>query len=160
MLSLTNHKIEGVFTKIPESLVLFLTRFALAAVFWKSGQTKVDGFTLDIIAMKIELGLPRLAESTLFLFENEYNLPLIPPLMAAVLATAAEHILPILILSGLFTRFAAFGLAMMTLVIQLFVYPSAYPTHATWLALALLLMYKGAGTFSLDYVLSKPSTRQ
>ncbi|MEP3348679.1 MAG: DoxX family protein [Marinomonas sp.] len=155
MLSIINNKSEAIFKKLPESLILFVARFAIAAVFWKSGQTKIEGFSLDIIAMKMELGLPRLAESTGFLFEYEYNLPLIPPMIAAVLATIAEHILPILILGGLFTRLAAFGLAGMTLVIQLFVYPEAYPTHATWLAIALLLMYKGAGSFSLDHLLTR-----
>ena len=86
-------------------------------------------------------------------------------MVAALLATLAEHVLPILILTGLLTRFAAFGLAGMTLVIQLFVYPDAYPTHATWLAITLLLMYRGAGVFSLDHVLvqtqikSSPVTR-
>lgn len=155
MLSIINNKSEAIFRKIPESLILFMARFAIAGVFWKSGQTKVEGFSLDIIAMKLELDLPRLAESTGFLFEYEYNLPLIPPMLAAMLATIAEHILPILILSGLFTRLAAFGIAGMTLVIQLFVYPEAYPTHATWLAITLLLMYKGAGTFSLDHLLTR-----
>lgn len=155
MLSFINNRSEAVFKKLPESLVLLVARFAIASVFWKSGQTKIDGFSLDIIAMKVELGLPRLTESTGFLFEHEYNLPLIPHMIAAVLATLAEHILPILILSGLFTRLAGFGIAGMTLVIQLFVYPEAYPTHATWLAIALLLMYKGAGTVSLDHWLAK-----
>ncbi len=134
---------------------MLVARFAIAAVFWRSGQTKIEGFSLDLIAMKVELGLPRLAESTGFLFEYEYDLPLIPPMVAAILATLAEHVLPILILSGLFTRLAGFGIAMMTLVIQLFVYPDAYPTHATWLAIALLLMYRGAGIFSLDHWLAK-----
>ncbi|MGJ8645746.1 MAG: DoxX family protein [Marinomonas colpomeniae] len=155
MLSIINDKSEAIFRKIPESVILFVARFAIAAVFWKSGQTKIEGFSLDIIAMKMELGFPRLAETTGFLFEYEYNLPLIPPMIAAVLATLAEHLLPILILSGLFTRLAGFGIAMMTLVIQIFVYPDAYPTHATWLAIALLLMYRGAGSFSLDNWLAK-----
>jgi|TARA_R110001606_G_scaffold363475_1_gene517662 putative oxidoreductase len=155
MLSFINNKSEAIFRKIPESVILLVARFAIAAVFWRSGQTKIEGFSLDLIAMKIELGLPRLAESTGFLFEYEYDLPLIPPMIAAVLATLAEHLLPILILSGLFTRLAGFGIAMMTLVIQLFVYPDAYPTHATWLAIALLLMYRGAGVFSLDHWLAK-----
>ncbi|MBD5770762.1 DoxX family protein [Marinomonas colpomeniae] len=155
MLSIINDKSEEIFRKIPESVILFVARFAIAAVFWKSGQTKIEGFSLDIIAMKMELGFPRLAETTGFLFEYEYNLPLIPPMIAAVLATLAEHLLPILILSGLFTRLAGFGIAMMTLVIQIFVYPDAYPTHATWLAIALLLMYRGAGSFSLDNWLAK-----
>jgi len=155
MLSFINNKTEAIFRKIPESVILLVARFAIAAVFWRSGQTKIEGFSLDLIAMKVELGLPRLAESTGFLFEYEYDLPLIPPMVAAILATLAEHILPILILSGLFTRLAGFGIAMMTLVIQLFVYPDAYPTHATWLAIALLLMYRGAGIFSLDHWLAK-----
>jgi putative oxidoreductase len=146
---------ERLFKKIPESMILFIARFAIAAVFWQSGQTKIEGFSLDIIAMQAQLGWPHLKETTLFLFEYEYNLPLIPPMVAALLATLAEHILPILILTGLLTRFAAFGLAGMTLVIQLFVYPDAYPTHATWLAITFLLMYRGAGVFSLDHVLSK-----
>lgn len=155
MLSFINSKSEAIFKIIPESLILFVARFSIAAVFWRSGQTKIEGFSLDLIAMKVELGLPRLAESTGFLFEYEYDLPFIPPMIAAVLATVAEHLLPILILSGLFTRLAGFGIAMMTLVIQLFVYPDAYPTHATWLAIALLLMYRGAGVFSLDHWLAK-----
>jgi putative oxidoreductase len=155
MLSFINNKSEAIFRRIPESVILLVARFAIAAVFWRSGQTKIEGFSLDLIAMKVELGLPRLAESTGFLFEYEYDLPLIPPMVAAILATLAEHILPILILSGLFTRLAGFGIAMMTLVIQLFVYPDAYPTHATWLAIALLLMYRGAGVLSLDHWLAK-----
>jgi putative oxidoreductase len=155
MLSFINNKSEAIFRKIPESVILLVARFAIAAVFWRSGQTKIEGFSLDLIAMKVELGLPRLAESTGFLFEYEYDLPLIPPMVAAILATLAEHVLPILILSGLFTRLAGFGIAMMTLVIQLFVYPDAYPTHATWLAIALLLMYRGAGVLSLDHWLAK-----
>ncbi|NVK72373.1 hypothetical protein C0J08_01155 [Marinomonas sp. CT5] len=146
---------ENLFKKIPESMILVLARFAIAAVFWKSGQTKIEGFSLDIIAMDAHLGWPHLKDSTLFLFEYEYNLPLLSPMLAATLAALAEHILPILILSGFLTRFAALGLAGMTLVIQLFVYPDAYPTHATWLAIALLIMWRGAGTFSLDHVIFK-----
>ncbi|GAB3487487.1 DoxX family protein [Marinomonas epiphytica] len=153
MLSFILQKSEGVFNRLPESIILFIARFSLAAVFWKSGQTKVEGFSIDIIAMKFQLGIPKLAETTQFLFEYEYNLPLIPPAIAAVLATIAEHVLPILILTGLFTRLAAFGLAAMTMVIQLFVYPDAYPTHGTWLAIALLLMYRGAGRFSFDQLI-------
>jgi len=155
MLTFINEKSEEIFRKIPESLILFISRFAIAAVFWKSGQTKIEGFSLDIIAMKAQLGWPKLAETTGFLFEYEYNLPLIPPMLAAMLATIAEHLFPILILSGLFTRLAAFGIVVMTLVIQIFVYPDAYPTHATWLAVAMLLMYRGAGVFSVDHWLAK-----
>ncbi|RBP83847.1 DoxX family protein [Marinomonas rhizomae] len=155
MMSAMLQTTENIFKKIPESLILFVARFSIAAVFWKAGQTKIEGFSLDIIAMKMQLGWPHLKESTLFLFEYEYNLPLLSPVIAATLATLAEHILPILILSGFLTRFAALGLAGMTLVIQLFVYPDAYPTHATWLTIALLIMWRGAGAFSLDRLIFK-----
>ena len=150
MLSDFLHTSENLFKKLPESLVLLIARFAIAAVFWKAGQTKIEGFSLDIIALEMQLGWPILKDTTVFLFEYEYNLPLLSPMVAATLATLAEHILPTLILVGLFTRFAALGLACMTLVIQFFVYPDAYPTHATWLAIALLLIYRGAGALALD----------
>lgn len=143
---------ENLFKKLPESVILFIARFAIAAVFWKSGQTKIEGFSLDIIAMKMQLGWPQITDSTYFLFEHEYALPLLPVTVAALLAVLAEHILPILIFAGLLTRLAALGLAGMTLVIQLFVYPDAYPTHATWLAIALLLMYRGGGRLSFDHL--------
>ena len=155
MLSLILTKSDALFRRIPESLILFIARFAIAAVFWKSGQTKIEGFALDIISGNLQLGWPHIKESTLFLFEYEYSLPLLSPALGALLAATAEHILPILILTGFFTRFAALGLAGMTLVIQLFIYPDAYPTHATWLAITLLLMYRGAGVLSLDHWLFK-----
>jgi len=149
MISFINTKSAAIFSKIPESVTLFIARFAIAAVFWRSGQTKIQGFSLDIITMKAEFGLPQLADSTLYLFQHEYTM------IAAILATIAEHVLPILILTGTFTRLAGFGIAMMTLVIQIFVYPDAYPTHATWIAISLLLMYRGAGNLSVDHWLTK-----
>ena len=136
---------------LPESVILLLARFALAAVFWLSGQTKIEGFALNPFASVYEWGWPNLKESTVFLFQYEYALPWIDPTWAAYLATAAEHLLPILLLTGLLTRVAAFGILCMTLVIQLFVYPNAYAVHATWGALALLLMRQGGGRLSLDH---------
>ena len=140
---------------LPESLILLVARFALAAVFWLSGQTKIEGFALNPFAGVYELGWPTLKDSTVFLFEYEYALPLIDPTWAAYLATVAEHLLPILLLTGLATRLGAFGILCMTIVIQLFVYPNAYALHATWIALALLLIRQGAGYVSLDHWFSK-----
>ncbi|CAM3508604.1 DoxX [Vibrio aerogenes CECT 7868] len=141
-----------------ESVALFTGRFALASVFWLSGQTKVDGFSLNLmIPGNIQLGWPVLKDSTLYLFEHEYNLPFIPFTLAAQMATLAEHVLPVLLLMGLMTQFAALGIFVMTLVIQIFVYPDAYATHATWLALSLILMIRGGGQFALDYLF--PSRR-
>ncbi|MBJ7553755.1 DoxX family protein [Marinomonas spartinae] len=146
---------ESLFHLIPESVILFIARFGIAAVFWKSGQTKIEGFSLDIISRHMHLGWPHLSDTAIYLFENDYKLPLLTPVVAAVMAALAEHILSTLILFGLFTRLAAFGLAFMTLVIEIFVYPDAYPTHATWLAITLLLMVKGAGKLSLDHWINK-----
>lgn len=88
--------------------------------------------------------------TTIELFASEYALPLIPPDLAAHLATYGEHLFPLLLVMGLFTRSAALGLLGMTAVIQLFVYPSAWPTHLSWVALLLPLLARGAGAVSLD----------
>lgn len=85
------------------------------------------------------------------LFRDEYQLPLIQPEIAATLAAFAEHFFPLLILLGLATRLSALALLGMTLTIQLFVYPDAYPTHGTWAAVLLLLMVHGPGKLSLDH---------
>lgn len=150
MLSTLFNTLETALKNIPESLILFIARFSLAAVFWLSAQTKIDGFAINFISMQFQLGWPHISDTTYFLFEHEYALPLLPPAFAAVMATIAEHVLAVLVLIGFLTRYAALGLALMTLVIQIFVYPDAYATHGTWLAISLLLMRKGAGKFSLD----------
>jgi putative oxidoreductase len=137
----------------PDTIVLLLGRFALASVFWLSGQTKVEGFALDLIHGQLTFGWPVLKDSTIFLFEHEYALPLLPPALAAYMATLAEHILPILLLLGLATRVAAIGIFTMTMVIQIFVYPNAYAVHATWLTISILLIFRGPGRISIDHLL-------
>lgn len=139
------------FAAIPESAIALLARFSIAAVFWKSGQTKVEGFAVDIVEGQLQLGWPRLSASAVDLFRDEYRLPLLPPEWGAVLAAGGEHLLPALLLVGLGTRLSAAGLLAMTAVIQLLVYPGAYPTHGTWAALLLWLMARGPGVISLDH---------
>jgi putative oxidoreductase len=136
--------------RIPHSLIALLGRFSIAAVFWKSGQTKVENFVVDPIGGEFQFGWPRLAESTIPLFQDEYGLPLIPPEIAAYAATAAEHLFPALLLLGLGTRLSALALLVMTLTIQLFVYPAAYPTHGVWATVLLYLLARGGGAYSLD----------
>lgn len=143
------------FEKIPYSLIAFLARFSMAAVFWKSGQTKVEGFAVDLISGTFQLGVPKLAASTLPLFRSEYQVPLLSAEVAAHMAAFAEHFFPVLILLGFATRFSALALIGMTLVIQLFVYPDAYPTHGTWIALLLLLVAKGPGCLSIDHLIAR-----
>ena len=142
-------------SKVPHSLLALLGRFALAALFWKAGQTKVANFALDPFAGTWQIGWPRLADFAVELFASEYQLPFIAPAVAALLAATAEHVLALLLVLGLATRFAALGLLSMTLVIQLLVYPDAYPTHATWAAVLLYLLARGPGVFSLDHLLAR-----
>ena len=150
-----SHLVQTLMNKLPESLLLLLARFALAGVFWLSAQTKIDGVALNPFAGLFHLGWPEMKETTLFLFEYEYALPLLPPVFAAYLATIAEHVFAILLLIGLATRLAALGVVTMTLVIQVFVYPDAYATHATWIALGLWIAKKGAGVISLDALVAR-----
>ncbi|MEY4414267.1 MAG: hypothetical protein RIQ53_1560 [Pseudomonadota bacterium] len=133
-----------------EDLSALLARIALAAVFWRSGQTKIEGLAVDLVDGRWQLGWPHLAPAAIELFRDDYRLPLIPPEPAALLAATAEHLLPLLLLAGLGTRLAASGLLAMTAVIQLLVYPGAWPVHATWAALSLGLMLNGGGRLSLD----------
>jgi putative oxidoreductase len=136
--------IVSLFERIPHSLIALLARLAIGLVFWKSGRTKVDGWNVFSVN-----------ENTKFLFAEEYKVPFLPPETAAMLAQLAEHALPVLLFVGLATRFSALGLLAMTAVIQIFVYPLAYPLHGTWAAILLYLMKFGPGTFSLDHLLAK-----
>lgn len=141
----------GMLGRIPDTLIALVARFSIAAVFWSSGQTKVEGLAINFVTGDFKLGWPRLSDSAVDLFRDEYKLPLIPPEFAAPLAATAEHVLPLLVLIGLATRFSALGLLGMTLVIQLFVYPGAYATHGTWAAVLLYLIAHGPGKASLDH---------
>jgi putative oxidoreductase len=133
-------RLNGLFDRIPHDMVALALRVFPALVFWQSGRTKVEGlFTIK--------------ESTWFLFKEEYALPLIPSDLAAVLGTTAEHVLPILLVLGLFTRFAALGLLGMTAVIEIFVYPDAWVTHGLWAASFLALISWGPGRLSVDHLL-------
>jgi putative oxidoreductase len=133
--------------RLSEGLLLLLVRVALAGIFWRSARTKIaEGSFLTM------------SDTTVLLFENEYGMPY--PQITAMIATYAEHLLPILVVLGLFTRVGAAGLLVMTLVIQLFVYPEAWwQVHIIWCALALTLIVRGAGLFSLDHFALKSRNR-
>ena len=139
----------------PDSLLSLLARFSIAAVFWKSGQTKIEGLSIDLVSGDFTLGVPHLSDNAVFLFKEEYRLPFFSPELGATLAALGEHTLPIFLLFGLATRLSALGLLGMTAVIQLFVYPDAYPTHGTWAAVLLFLILHGPGRLSLDAWIAK-----
>ena len=125
---------------VSHALLALAARVAVGAIFFLSGRTKVDGFLT-------------VNDSAYTLFREDYKVPLLPPEFAAHLATYAEHLLPVLLVLGLFTRLSALALLGMTAVIQIFVYPDAWPTHLSWAALMLYLIGRGAGPVSLDRTL-------
>lgn len=148
-------RIVELFNRIPASLVALCARIGIGATFWLSGQTKVEGLVLDPIGLHAQLGWPRVSEGALELFRSEYALPLLPPELAATAAAFSEHLFPLMLVLGLGTRFAALALLGMTAVIEVFVYPDAWPTHAVWAACLLYLVARGPGVLSLDHWLGR-----
>ena len=131
-------KCRALAERIPYSLVALVARLAVANVFWRSGQTKDEGFFV-------------IKENTFFLFAEEYKVPLLPPDLAAYLATISEHVFPVLLVLGLASRLSALALLFMTSVIQVFVYPDGWPEHILWAACLLLILARGPGAISLDH---------
>ena len=130
-------RVRSALEATPLSIVQLLARLGVGAVFFKSGLTKIASW-----------------EFTLMLFRDEYRVPLLPPEIAAPIATATELSMPVLLVLGLFTRLATLPLLGMILVIQLFVYPDSWAEHLTWLALLLLILTRGPGAISLDRIIS------
>src|SRR3954447_10509579 len=126
---------------IPYWFIALAARIFPAAVFWQSGETKVAGWHLK--------------PSAIALFQNEYQLPLIDPTLAAYVSAFSEHFFPILLVIGLATRFSALALLCMTAVIEVFVYPGAWPTHGTWAACFLVVIARGPGWLSLDHLIAR-----
>jgi putative oxidoreductase len=125
---------------ISHNLLAVIARFSIASLFLLSGRTKVDGW-LHVTDGAIEL------------FRDEYRLPLLSPDLAAHISAYAEHLFPALLVLGLLTRLSAVALLGMTSVIEIFVYPDAWPTHLSWAGLLLYLVARGAGSISVDRVL-------
>jgi putative oxidoreductase len=125
---------------VSHGLLALAARLAVGAIFFLSGRTKVEGFLT-------------VSDSAYTLFREDYKVPLLPPEFAAHMATYAEHLFPVLLVLGLCTRLSALALLGMTAVIQIFVYPDAWPTHLSWAVLMLYLIGRGAGPLALDRVL-------
>jgi putative oxidoreductase len=131
-------RIVGWLDSVPYSLLAIPARLAVAQVFWSSAQTKLANW-----------------DATLQLFEDEYKVPLLPPDFAAHLGAGIELTTPFLLLFGLLTRPAAFVLLCMTTIIEVFVYPQAWPTHIQWAAILLFLLFRGPGKISIDYLIKR-----
>ncbi len=119
---------------VPYWILAIPLRFAVATVFWNSAMTKLENWSTAVE-----------------LFTEEYKVPLLPPELAAYMAVSIELTAPVLLVLGLATRPAALVLLGMTTVIEVFVYPQAWPTHIQWAAMLLVLLCRGAGNLSLDH---------
>jgi putative oxidoreductase len=133
--------IAAILDKIPQSLISLAARIFPAAVFWMSGQTKVEGF--------------HVTDNAIALFRDEYALPWIDPALAANIAAFSEHFFPLLLVVGLATRLSALALLGMTAVIEIFVYPDAWPTHGVWATCFLVVIARGPGIFSFDHIIAQ-----
>jgi putative oxidoreductase len=128
----------GLLERIPVSIPQVLFRGAMALVFWRSAQTKLANWDL-----------------TVQLFQSEYRVPILPPELAAYIATGVELTTPVLLVLGLGSRLGASAMLAITLVIQLFVYPQSYPDHLLWAGPLLYLILRGPGTLSIDHLLRR-----
>ena len=132
-----NRRIARLAARLSHTQLALMMRIALAAIFFQSGRTKVTG----LLTVK---------NGAVALFRDEYRLPLVTPEVAAHAAAYAEHLFPLLLVLGLATRLSALALFCMTLVIEVFVYPDAWPTHLSWACLQLYLAARGGGALALD----------
>ena len=120
---------------VPYWLLAAPLRLAAATVFWNSAMTKLANWNTAVE-----------------LFVEEYKVPLLPPELAAYMAVSIELTTPVLLVPGLATRAASLVLLGMTAVIEVLVYPQAWPTHIQWAAMLFVLLCRGAGIFSLDHL--------
>lgn len=124
--------------RIPYAFLAVPLRLAVATVFWNSALTKLASW-----------------ETALALFSDEYRVPILPPELAAYMAVSVELTTPVLLVLGLATRPAAAVLLGMTTIIQVFVYPQAWPTHIQWAAMLLVLLARGPGKISIDWLIRR-----
>lgn len=132
-------RLIGALERVPAALPVLLLRCAVALVFWRSGLTK----------------LPLGNDMTVFLFESEYRVPLLPVALAAYLTTLIELIAPWSLVVGLGARVSAAILLAETLVIQLFVYPQQYPEHLLWASPLLYVLLRGPDQWSIDHFIRR-----
>jgi putative oxidoreductase len=123
---------------VPYWLLALPLRAAVAVIFWDSATTHLANW-----------------DTTIELFSEEYNVPLLPPELAAYMAVSIEVTTPILLVLGFLTRAAALVLLGMTAVIEIFVYPLAWPTHIQWAAMLLILLCRGPGVLSIDHLVRR-----
>jgi putative oxidoreductase len=146
----------------PYAVVALGLRLVMARVFFLAGQSKILGpivpINLDIPNLPlidVSVVLPTAIKAETFaMFETQYaNLPL-PPTVAAYVFSYAEFVLPICLVIGFATRFAALGLLVMTGLLSFYVMPEAFwPTYVYWIGILMVLISVGPGVISIDAVI-------
>ena len=126
----------------PVSILQFLLRLSIAAVFWHSGMTKIASW-----------------DTTVALFRDEYMVPTLPPELAASLAATVELTCPVLLVLGLATRLATLPMLGMTFVIEVFVYPEQWIEHLMWASILVFILTRGPGVLSLDHLVARKFSR-
>jgi putative oxidoreductase len=126
--------------RLPLSLIQLAARVGVGAVFFRSGMLKYESW-----------------EFAVRLFRDEYKLPFVDPEIAARLAAATEITMPIFLFVGLASRIATLPLLAMITVIQTLVYPNAWSDHLMWSSALLLVLTRGPGVLSLDYLIARVS---
>lgn len=130
---------NAVMSRVPDGLLQLLARVAIAPTFFRSGQAKITGFSVN--------------DSTVFLFEHEFGMPF--PVLSAHLAALAENILPVLLVVGFATRLSALALFVMTIVIQIVAPQGFWTFHILWFAVLLYVVAKGPGQVSVDHLIER-----
>ena len=129
---------RGWLERLPLSLIQLAMRIAVGAVFFKSGLLKINSW-----------------EFAIKLFEEEYKVPLLDPVLAARLATFNELTFPMLLFLGLATRLATLPLLGMVAIIQTFIYPQAWTEHLLWASILIFLLSRGPGSISVDFLIEQ-----
>jgi putative oxidoreductase len=142
---------------IPYALVALALRLVMARVFFLDGQTRIDGprVPLNVYDFDFTVVLPlHVNAETVTAFLTQYVTLPMPPMLAAYLVSYAEFILPICLVLGFGTRFAALGLLIMMAAIDVYVMPEAlWSMHIYWDAILAVLLTLGAGQISVDHVI-------
>jgi putative oxidoreductase len=130
--------IRGWLQRFPISVILLAMRIGVGSVFFKAGLLKYQSF-----------------EFAVKLFEDEYKVPILSPIVAARITMFNELTWPVFLFLGLATRFATVPILGSITVIQLFVYPSAWTENLVWASILVMLLTRGAGALSLDFLIER-----
>jgi len=128
--------------RFPLPILVLAMRIGVGMVFWKSAMTKLDDSW-------------HVTDTAVALFRDEYQVPVLPPRLAAYLGTANEFFSSIMVMVGFGARLGAAALLGLVTVIEAFVYPGNWAEHLMWASLLAYILFRGPGTISVDHLISR-----